>query len=70
MSAQMMVKGRSLFEVNDLNAATKDEHAAAAATYLAYSGPFYVNEEKNSLQHEMTVSLFPNWLNNVQTRLV
>ncbi|MDB5143438.1 MAG: lipocalin-like protein [Mucilaginibacter sp.] len=70
MSAQIMKADRPLFKNSDLNVATHDEFANAAASYLAYSGPFYVDEEKKSLRHAMTVSLFPNWLGQVQVRLV
>ncbi|TWI20328.1 lipocalin-like domain-containing protein [Sphingobacterium siyangense] len=70
MSAQMMIPGRPAFKINDLSYATNEEFAAAASSYLAYSGPFYVDEDTQTLRHEMTISLFPNWLNQVQIRLV
>ena len=70
MSAQIMKADRPLFKNNDLNVATDAEYSRAAASYLAYSGPFYVDEETKTLRHSMTVSLFPNWLGQVQVRLV
>jgi len=40
------------------------------ATYLAYSGPFKVDEAKMTLSHTMYVSLFPNWTGQTQSRIV
>jgi len=70
MSAQIMKPGTPLFKNSDLSVATDAEYARAAASYLAYSGPFYVDEKTKTLKHAMTVSLFPNWLGQVQVRLV
>jgi hypothetical protein len=49
---------------------TTEELAAAAAGYLAHSGPFYVDEEAATLRHHMSVSLFPNWIGDTQERFV
>ncbi len=38
--------------------------------YIAYSGPFHTDEEKQPLTHSMFVSLFPNWLGETQRRVV
>jgi hypothetical protein len=38
--------------------------------YIAYSGPFHTDEEKQTLTHSMFVSLFPNWLGQTQPRVV
>ena len=45
-------------------------YTEAASNYIAYSGPYYVDELNRSLTHEMHVSLFPNWLGHRQARLV
>jgi hypothetical protein len=47
-----------------------EELAAAAAGYLAHSGPFYVDEEVATLRHHMSVSLFPNWVGDTPERFV
>jgi len=41
-----------------------------ATTYIAYSGPFHVDEEKQTLSHSMFVPLFPNWIGQTQPRAV
>ena len=70
MSAQLMEPGRPAYASGEFTHGTEEEEAAAAAGYLAYSGPFYVNEETATLKHHMSVSLFPNWLNQTQERFV
>ena len=35
----------------------------------SYSGPYYVDEEERTIQHEMFVSLFPNWKGQRQARI-
>ena len=59
MSAQLMEPGRPAYASGEFTHGTEEEEAAAAAGYLAYSGPFYVNEETATLKHHMSVSLFP-----------
>ena len=70
MSAQLMEPGRPAYASGEFTHGTTEEEAAAAAGYLAYSGPFYVDEETATLKHHMSVSLFPNWLNQTQERFV
>ena len=43
--------------------------AAAAHGYLAYSGRFEVDEEKQELTHHMEVSMNPTWLGQSQPRI-
>ncbi|HGL6718156.1 lipocalin-like domain-containing protein [Burkholderia contaminans] len=69
MSAQLMAAGRPPYADGDLQGGTADERAAAAGGYIAYSGPFQVADD-GTLTHEMDVSLFPNWIGNVQQRAV
>ena len=61
MSAQLMRPGRRKF--------APEEFVEEAAGYIAYSGPFYVDEEKQTLVHSVDVSLFPGWLGQTQARL-
>ncbi|NTZ84788.1 lipocalin-like domain-containing protein [Burkholderia metallica] len=69
MSAQLMAAGRPRYANGDLQGGTDDECTAAARGYIAYSGPFQVADD-GTLTHEMDVSLFPNWVGNVQQRAV
>ncbi|MFF0464557.1 lipocalin-like domain-containing protein [Streptomyces mexicanus] len=68
MSAQMMAQGRPTYASGDWLNGAHDELSAAAGGYLAYSGPFSVDEENRTLQHHIVVSLFPNWLDDTQVR--
>ncbi|CAB3745717.1 hypothetical protein GQ57_35485 [Burkholderia sp. MSh2] len=69
MSAQLMAAGRPPYADGDLQGGTPAERAAAAGGYIAYSGPFRVADD-GTLTHEMDVSLYPNWIGNVQQRAV
>ena len=70
MSAQLMRPDRSTFASGDLFDGTAEEYREEASTYIAYSGPFHVDEEKKTLTHSMFVSLFPNWTGQTQLRVV
>ena len=68
MSAQLMRRGRPAFDRPESDGGTLEQFAAAAAGYLAYSGPFEVDESTGVVHHNVTVSLLPNWLNGTQLR--
>jgi hypothetical protein len=70
MSAQLMRPGRKNFASNDWFVGAPEEFVEEAIGYIAYSGPFHVDEEKRSLTHSMNVSLFPDWLGQTQPRVV
>ena len=72
MSGQLQILGQPQFKSDDLNSGSKEELAEAAKNYLAYTGPFYLDEsgEEPLLQYHMTNSSFPNCLGNTQRRLV
>lgn len=72
MSAQLQIPGQKPFAENDLNGGSEEELAEAGKSYLAYTGPFYLDESKDEpmLQHHMTNCSFPNWLANTQRRMV
>jgi hypothetical protein len=66
MSAQLMRPDRRPFASGDWFDGTEEEYREEASTYIAYSGPFHVDEEKRTLTHSMFVSLFPNWTGQTQ----
>ena len=68
MSAQIMRRDRPAFDRPEPDGGTPEQAAAAAAGYLAYSGPFEVDESTGVVHHQVTVSLFPNWLDGTQLR--
>ncbi|MFB7225283.1 lipocalin-like domain-containing protein [Streptomyces sp. NPDC056227] len=70
MSAQLSRPDRSGFASGDWFDGTTEEYKAEAASYIAYSEPFHVDEEKQTLTHSMFVSLFPNWTGQTQPRVV
>jgi hypothetical protein len=70
MSAQMMSPGRPKYESGGLHTGTTEEMAAAAEGYLAYAGPFEVDEKNHIVTHHMSVSMNPTWLGDTQPRYV
>jgi hypothetical protein len=70
MSAQLMRPGRKNFASGDWFKGTPEEYTEEAAGYIAYSGPFHVDEEKRTLTHSMDVSLFPGWIGQTHPRVV
>ncbi len=70
MSAQLMRPGRPPFASGDWFRGTDEEVKQEAMGYIAYSGRFHTDEDKQTLTHSMFVSLFPNWLGQTQGRVV
>ncbi|MDQ0391811.1 lipocalin-like domain-containing protein [Labrys monachus] len=70
MSAQLSSGGRDRFKSDDLYGGSGEEYTAAGRSYIAYSGPFYFDEGRGRLEHEMFVSFFPNWRGQRQVRVV
>jgi len=70
MSAQLMHPDRNPFASGDWFDGTDNEYKEEASSYIAYSGPFHVDEQNGTLTHSMFVSLFPNWTGQTQPRTV
>ena len=70
MSAQLSAANRPNFASGDMYRGKSEEYVAAGLSYLAYSGPYYVDEASRTVEHEMFVSLFPNWKGQRQARIV
>jgi hypothetical protein len=70
MSAQLSKPDRPNFASGDWFAGTPEEYVSEASSYIAYSGPFHVDEDKQTLAHSMFVSLFPDWTGQTQPRRV
>jgi hypothetical protein len=68
MSAQLMRSDRPDYDQPDTAGGTAAQRACAAAGYLAYSGPYAVDEVTGIVHHDVVVSLLPNWLGTVQLR--
>jgi hypothetical protein len=70
MSAQLCQPDRSQFASGDWFNGTPQEYEAEAKSYIAYTGPFDVDEANQTLTHSMFISLFPNWIGQTQPRVV
>jgi hypothetical protein len=70
MSAQLSKPDREPFASGDWFKASDAEFRDEATSYIAYTGPFHVDEEKQHLTHSMFISLFPNWIGQTQPRVV
>jgi hypothetical protein len=70
MSAQLMKPERGRFASGDWFDGTAEEYADEASSYIAYTGPFHVDEASGELTHTMFISLFPNWTGQTQPRVV
>lgn len=70
MSAQLSKPDRPTFASGDWFDGTTEDYVTEATSYIAYSGPFHVDEENQTLTHSMFVSLFPNWIGQTQPRTV
>lgn len=68
MSAQIMRPDRMLYRSPNVHSGEMSERSEAAGGYLAYSGPYRVDEENSAVYHEMAVSLYPNWVGDDQKR--
>ncbi|MGO4407992.1 lipocalin-like domain-containing protein [Bosea sp. RAF48] len=70
MSAQLSKPDRKPFSSGDWFQASDTEFRDEASSYIAYTGPFQVDEEREQLTHSMFISLLPNWAGQTQPRLV
>jgi hypothetical protein len=68
MSAQIMAGGRPAYADGDVHGGTEKERATAAHGYLAYAGTYEVTDG-NVVEHHIEVSLFPNWVGKIVSRL-
>lgn len=66
VSVAMMAEGRSRFDARELKLGSVEEKAAAADSYISYTGRYEVRG--NKVVHHVEVSLFPNWVGADQQR--
>jgi hypothetical protein len=69
MSAQLSSQDRADFASGDMYRGAPEEYVVAGISYLAYSGPYRVDEARRTVEHGMDVSLFPNWQGQRQLRI-
>ncbi|MCE0963297.1 lipocalin-like domain-containing protein [Pseudomonas putida] len=68
MSAQLSMPNRASFSSGDWFEGTDAEYRSLGLSYISYSGPFDVYEHSGELTHTIAVSMFPNWIGQVQPR--
>ncbi|MFE0439852.1 lipocalin-like domain-containing protein [Streptomyces nigra] len=69
MSAQLGRADRAHLAAARPEDAAADELARAATGYVAYGGPFEV-VDPHTVEHQVTTSLFPNWIGRKHVRSV
>lgn len=69
MSAQISGANRIRVASGDWSQASPQEYAALASSYIAYAGPFEVDEDSRSVTHFVDMSLIPFWVGVPQQRL-
>jgi Lipocalin-like domain len=70
MSAQLSSPDRADFAGGDMYRGTPEDYVAAGKSYLAYSGPYRVDDARRTVEHGMGVCLFPNWQGQRQLRIL
>ena len=72
MAASLLRPGQSPYLTSDPGSASLNELAESSKRYLGYAGPYYLEEsgERATVRHLMKLVNFPNWIGNVQTRVV
>ena len=67
MSLNFMAGGRPAFAADDILGGTPEELAAAARTFVAFGGPYTL--EEGAVLIDVKYSLHPNWTGHVHKRL-
>jgi hypothetical protein len=70
MSGQLMRPGRQPFAAPTMPGGTDADLRVAALGYVAYAGPYDVDEARAVVRHHVIMSLFPNLVGTVQERTV
>ena len=72
MSAHLMRPGATAFNGKDRIQGTQEEQSQAMSHYLAYCGPYDLEEANGGItvKHDLKVSSFPSWLGTEKRRLV
>lgn len=68
MSVLLMNPDRPKFASGDMMKGTPDEIKSAFEGFDAYCGTYVLDEEKNTVTHNLQVSKFPNWVGTSQVR--
>lgn len=72
MTAILLRPGQAGYASRDPGTASNPELAESSKRYLGYSGPYYLDEsgDRPTVRHVMNLVNFPNWMGNIQTRVI
>jgi hypothetical protein len=70
MAGQLMRPRRPTISGSTITRGSDDELRAIASGYVAYAGPFHVDEARRTVIHRVVLSLFPNLIGTEQLRYV
>lgn len=68
MMASLMREDRDRLDTNSFAGANAQTRAGAAAGYISYAGSYEVVGDE--VHHDVELSLFPDWVGDVQTRTI
>ena len=67
---RLSMSNRASFSSGDWFEGTDAAYRSQGLSYISYSGPFDVDEHSGEHTHTIAVSMFPNWIGQVQPRTV
>ncbi|HIY76995.1 MAG TPA: lipocalin-like domain-containing protein [Candidatus Sphingobacterium stercorigallinarum] len=70
MSMQISSSERSQFSSADRYQASADELISHVQGFIAFAGPYKINESKAVIQYALSTSSYPNWEGKIQERRV
>jgi len=70
MSFQVSAAQRQFYEVPTQDGGSIDQTLAAARSFLAYAGPYTVDEAQAAVSQQVAYCLIPNWVGDVHKRYV
>ncbi len=68
MCASLMKEGRDDLDTGSFARAEAKHRASAAAGYISYAGSYEIVGDE--VHHDVELSLFPDWVGDVQTRTI
>nr|WP_319566584.1 lipocalin-like domain-containing protein [uncultured Rhodoferax sp.] len=70
MSFQISAAQRQPYDAPTQDGGSTDQTLAAARSFLAYAGPYTVNEAQGAVVQQVAQCLIPNWVGDAHTRYI
>ena len=70
MSVQVAAAGRAPFDVPDVGGGTTEQLVDDSRHFVAYAGPYRVDEAARTVTHRLRVASVPNWVGDDHVRHV